>query len=101
MPEMSSPSRCRPMNTTLLSPMQRREECRAIYNRICNQTDLGSDAARVCFQQCDPGSDDSLPSSMCEDIDIMQCRRNSSEALSCARRCRTRGNCVSICVRIL
>ena len=97
---LSNAFRCK--NGTSLSCMQIRKECRAIHIKICNESDLESDidAASVCFQQCDPDSNDTLPSSMCVDINIMHCRRNSSEALSCARRCRTRRNCVSICVRI-
>ena len=75
--------------------MSHNQECTAIYNRICNEGNLGSDVASVCFQQCDPDSNNTLNSPMCERVAITHCRRGT-DTPNCARRCGRRGNCVSV-----
>ena len=80
------------------SCISQNQECTAIYSKICNGSNLGIAVARLCFQQCDPDSNNSLASSMCDRVAIMNCRRSriDNETLNCARRCRRRRNCVSI-----
>ena len=80
--------------------MSQRQECAAICAEACNQSNLGNDRVRLgmCFQQCDPDSNNNISRSVCERIAIMNCRRAriNNETLDCARRCRRRGNCVSM-----